>query len=213
MREQIKAFKRSRIIETASKLFFERGYEATSVESLATELGVTKPFIYSYFQNKRAILEAVHQQAAERIVSYIDQATSAGHASDEALSEFIRLFVFENIRNQVASGVFLQEEKHLSDNTLNTVRSLEREVNKKLTALIQEGIDQGLFHITDARIASMGISGMVRWVHRWYQRGGRHAPETIAQQMADLGLNMVRFNHPPVPRVPADNLADDGEHQ
>jgi AcrR family transcriptional regulator len=196
IREDIRAFKRSRIIETAQQLFFERGYEATSVELLANELGVTKPFIYSYFVNKRAILEAVHHQAAERILGYIDQATSTSNAPDQALEEFIRLFVADNIRNQVASGVFLQEEKHLSPEVLNAIKDVERSVNRKLAQLIQTGIDQGLFHIDDARMASMGISGMVRWVHRWYHSEGRHSPEAIADHLAELGLNMVRFKSP-----------------
>lgn len=193
MREEIKEFKRTRIIEEASKLFFERGYDGTSVDLLAQGLGVTKPFIYSYFQNKRAILEAVHQQAAERVLSYIEQASEIEGGAEKALSEFIRLFVHENIKNQVSSGVFLREEKHLSDATLKSVREIEKAVNKKLTRLIQRGIDEGIFHIDDASIASMGISGMVRWVHRWYHRGGRHSPEAIADQLAQLGLNMVRF--------------------
>lgn len=204
MREEIREYKRSRIIEEASKLFFERGYEGTSVDVLAQELGVTKPFIYSYFQNKSSILEAVHKQAAERVLSYIEQASMIEGGPEKGLSEFIRLFVHENIRNQVSSAVFLREEKHLSEETLKSVREIERLVNKKLTGLIQRGIDEGVFDIDDASIASMSISGMVRWVHRWYQRGGRHSPEAIAAQLARLGLNMVRFKQPSAPDGPGE---------
>jgi len=194
MRQEIKEYKRSRIIEEASKLFFERGYDGTSVDLLAQELGVTKPFIYSCFKNKYAILEAVHKQAAERVLNAIEQASLIKGGPEKGLSEFIRLFVHENIRNQVSSGVFLREEKHLAEETLKSVREIERSVNEKLTGLIQRGIDEGVFHVEDASIASMSISGMVRWVHRWYQRDGRHSPDAIAGQLAQLGLNMVLFN-------------------
>jgi AcrR family transcriptional regulator len=198
MREEIRAFKRLRIVEAAQQLFFERGYEATSVELLANELGVTKPFIYSYFENKRAILEAVHYQAAQRILTNIDLVTTTYDSPELALREFIRLFASDNIRNQVASGVFLQEEKHLSPEALNAIKILERSVNKKLAQLIQAGIDQGVFRVGDASMASMAISGIVRWVHRWYHRDGRLSPEAIADHLAELGLNLVCFEKKPV---------------
>ena len=197
MRQEIKEYKRSRIIEEASKLFFERGYDGTSLDLLAQELGVTKPFIYSYFDNKNSILEAVHEHAAEQVLADIEEASLIEGGAERGLAEFIRLFVHENIRNQVSSAIFLREEKRLSEATLDNIREIERAVNKKLTMLIQRGIDEGVFHIEDASLASMSISGMVRWVHRWYQRGGRYSPDAIAAQLAQLGLNMVRFNRHP----------------
>jgi AcrR family transcriptional regulator len=194
IREETRAFKRARIIETASRLFFELGYEATTVGLLSKELGVTKPFIYSYFDNKQDILEAVYHQSAERILMNVELVESQQGSPDKALAEFIRMFVNENILHQVTAGVFLQEEKHLSPEALKTVQKIERSVNKRLKELIQHGIDQGVFMIEDAGIAALAIIGMVRWVHRWYRRDGRLKPEMVAQQLSELGLNMVRYN-------------------
>lgn len=195
IREETRIFRKSRILETATRLFFELGYEATTVETLAKKLGVTKPFIYSYFSNKQEILEDVYRQSAERIAYYID--TGKGRKSPEqALADFIRLAVNENIVFQVISGVYLQEEKHLSPTMLHTVRNVERSIKAKLRQLIQEGIDRGVFAIADAGIATMAIIGMVRWVHRWYDREGRHSPEIVANSLAELGLNLVKYQNP-----------------
>src|SRR5260370_9123900 len=105
MREEIKEYKRSRIIEEASRLFYEQGFEATSVEMLASELGVTKPFIYSYFPNKRSILEAVYEQSASRLVGHIQQALKSDGSPEERLSPFIPVFVNETIKHQIAVGI------------------------------------------------------------------------------------------------------------
>lgn len=192
IREETRAFKKTRIVETAARLFFELGYEATTVGRLSKELGVTKPFIYSYFNNKQEILEAVYHQSAERILVYLDEAKSKG-SPDKALAEFIRLFVHENIVYQVTSGVYLQEEKHLSAETLSSVREVERTVNKKLRQLIQDGIDGGVFKVSDASMASMAVIGMIRWVHRWYHRDGKHDAEAIGQKFAEFGLDLVKY--------------------
>ena len=52
MREEILAYKRERIIEEAVKLFYQRGFTGTTLDDIAAELGVTKPFIYTHFRSK-----------------------------------------------------------------------------------------------------------------------------------------------------------------
>jgi AcrR family transcriptional regulator len=51
--------RRSRVIEVATKLFAERGYESTSVNDVAAEAGVSVGALYKYFPDKPALLEGV----------------------------------------------------------------------------------------------------------------------------------------------------------
>jgi TetR/AcrR family transcriptional regulator, cholesterol catabolism regulator len=192
MREEVREFKRARIVDQAAASFYRNGYEATSIDQLASELNVTKPFIYNYFPTKLAILEAVYQRSSERLVDNLRKELEVAGPPGERLRKFIRMYVLENITHQSSSGVFLQEEKRLSPEHLTRIRAIEHAFNDALTELIQEGIDTGKFRIESAGLASLGISGMVRWVHRWYKPAGRLSPDEIATQMAELGLNMVR---------------------
>lgn len=191
MRDEVRDYKRKRIVEEASKLFYQRGYEATSVETLAGELGVTKPFIYSYFENKRAILEAVYEEAAHRVLGHVEQAARSPGPPDAKLRHFIEIYVDENIKHQIASAIYLQEEKNLSPAIARSVGVVERRFNKILADMIQEGIDAEVYSIEDAKMASLCISGMVRWVHRWYKPQGRLPPAEIAATISAFALNMV----------------------
>lgn len=191
MRDEVKLYKKTRIVEEASKLFYQHGYDGTSVDMLAGELGVTKPFIYSYFDNKRAILEAVHEEAAHRVLGHIEAAVQSPGFPDEKLRHFIELYVDENIKHQIASGIYLQEEKNVSSEFSESINKLERRFNKILAGMIQEGIDSGIYSIQDAKMASLCISGMVRWVHRWYKPEGRLRPGEIASTISEFALNMV----------------------
>lgn len=49
----------AQIAEAAQKLFIERGYAGTSIESIAKEAGVAPETVYALFGNKRAILARV----------------------------------------------------------------------------------------------------------------------------------------------------------
>jgi len=48
---------RGRILNTAARLFVERGYAATSVADIAAEAGVASRTVYLDFPNKRALLD------------------------------------------------------------------------------------------------------------------------------------------------------------
>lgn len=193
MREEIREFKRQRILEVAERLFYESGYDATTVDLVASELGVTKPFIYNYFPNKTAILEALYEHVAERLLGYMDEDSTRGGAPEARLRQFVRVFVLENVRNQVASGVYLQEEKHLQPETRGRIKEIERKFNKRLASLVEEGIAKGVFDVDDAHLASLSISGMARWVHRWYRADGRAPAEEIADRIAAYALRVVGF--------------------
>ena len=51
------------IVAAAYDLFVEKGYAATSMESIAAKAGVAKQTIYGYFPDKRALFTAVIERA------------------------------------------------------------------------------------------------------------------------------------------------------
>ena len=50
---------RAAIVETAERLFLRSGIEATSLDAVAAELGLTKGAVYASFPSKAALVEAI----------------------------------------------------------------------------------------------------------------------------------------------------------
>jgi AcrR family transcriptional regulator len=50
---------RSQLIEVATRLFADRGYEDTSIEAVLREAGVSRGSLYHHFASKEALFEAV----------------------------------------------------------------------------------------------------------------------------------------------------------
>jgi len=65
------------VIDAALTAFGTRGYEATSLDSVAAELGVRKQTILYYFNSKEALLDAVIDEAAEELVAVVEGSLSA----------------------------------------------------------------------------------------------------------------------------------------
>jgi AcrR family transcriptional regulator len=70
-RAQSAARTRSRLLEAAQRVFFERGFHGASLEAVAEEAGVTKGAVYSRFESKAdlflAFQEERNQQAIRRV--------------------------------------------------------------------------------------------------------------------------------------------------
>lgn len=62
LREQKKAETSARLLATARKWFFEKGYAGTSMDELCAEAGVTRGALYHNFGGKEGLLEAVIRQ-------------------------------------------------------------------------------------------------------------------------------------------------------
>ena len=59
---EIIALKKDRIFEAAVDLFYDHGYENTTLDAVADKLKVTKPFIYSYYDSKAQLLTDICQR-------------------------------------------------------------------------------------------------------------------------------------------------------
>ena len=57
--------KRAQILDAAEQLFFEKGYDRTSVQDILDALGMSKGGFYHYFDSKEAVLRAVSERRAE----------------------------------------------------------------------------------------------------------------------------------------------------
>jgi AcrR family transcriptional regulator len=65
---------RQQVLQTAQRLFAEVGYDATSLQMIADELGLTKAAVYYYFHTKRDILDEAMRPGIERLMTLHDEA-------------------------------------------------------------------------------------------------------------------------------------------
>jgi AcrR family transcriptional regulator len=67
---------RGQILDTAQRLFTELGYDATSLQRIADEMGLTKAAVYYHFHAKSDILHAVMEPGIQRLAVLLDEAES-----------------------------------------------------------------------------------------------------------------------------------------
>ena len=88
IRDELKHFKKERILEEAERLFYERGFRGTSLDAIAESLDMTKPFIYGAYERKLDILVDIYERAMNRALDAIRGAREAGGTPAEQLRRF-----------------------------------------------------------------------------------------------------------------------------
>ena len=73
---------RTRVVAVALSAFGRRGYDVTSLDALAVELGVRKQTILYYFPSKEALLGAAVDQAADSVAAALE--ASVAHVAPDA---------------------------------------------------------------------------------------------------------------------------------
>ena len=67
---------RGQLIEVATGLFAEHGYEGTSIEAVLTAAGVSRGALYHHFAGKEALFTAVLEAVSERITAQLTEVIS-----------------------------------------------------------------------------------------------------------------------------------------
>jgi AcrR family transcriptional regulator len=181
------------VLEGAGRVFERLGYAQTTLENVATEVGINRATLYYYVGTKEELLVALLHQPIkqlrvelERIVA--EQAPAAEklvrglRAYVLAMSERPELFIFvrENI-DQVVNGPEATDLKENADRG-----------GRLLAQVIAEGAKNGEFRDdVDPAVAVLGIVGMFNWTYRWFDPQGPRTLVEIGETFIDMALSAL----------------------
>jgi AcrR family transcriptional regulator len=80
--------KRQQIIEAAKTCFLREGFEATSMNDITAEAGVSKGTIYVYFEDKEALFTTLCREERGRLLDFAQQELDASTTLREGLTRF-----------------------------------------------------------------------------------------------------------------------------
>lgn len=192
LKDEITAYKRRRILEEASHFFFANGYEATTLDSVAEQLNVTKPFIYSYYKNKGELLYEICQTGIQLSLTALEEALSVEGTASEQLKIVVERVARIIIENQRYVTVYLREEKSLLPEDARRIRDLRHTFDTKLAALLEKGKRTGEFDVAHPSRTSIWISGLLSWIALWYHEGGRWSATEVVMDAITMVQKMVQ---------------------
>ena len=169
-RKKEKESKRNNILKAARKLFFDKGFKAVTVDSIAAKAGVSKGSIYLYFDSKEEIYAQV--LIADNIEHHKDllYLSSKEAPAEELLREYseryVNNFLHDNELFRILMTFMLQtEQMNLTpQQNAELIRTTNDNI-KFVSGILQKGIDAGDFLPTiDVRQTQNAIWGMLNGI-------------------------------------------------
>lgn len=158
-----------KILDTASRLFSQKGYSNVSIRDVCRETGTTPPMIYYYFGSKRGLFDAVIR---ERITmnDFIGKLENEANKKESmnALYSFIDTYLRFFPENVFDIGLYIRDKAELDRKSANILyKNLER-INSILSSIIERCIKDGALRHIKPEIASECLIGMLN--HPIFQR-------------------------------------------
>lgn len=192
LKSEFVAFKTNRIVEVASKLFYQRGYSSCTLDNVADKLGVTKPFLYSYFKNKEAILAAICEVGISEALAVLEATLARKHASHrDLLAEVVRQVGRIVIDRQEYVVVYQREMKHLSAADYERILRMRHSFDHQIAELIARGIEAGEFRQDTDSFVAVWIGGLISWIPTWYSPGGQRSASDVIDQLVAAALRLA----------------------
>ena len=151
--------RRNEIIETAGKLFEEKGYEQTQVQDIVNEIGVAKGLFYYYFKSKDEVMEELADRYADAIIDAVNKLIDKDISTFDKINRIFQIFIDSAEKK---SGIFM--------GILNVKNGITHEriffnVGKKMVPLVTElilsGNDNGECNCSDPKfITEFLVSGL-----------------------------------------------------
>lgn len=89
----VAAATRQQIVEAADRLFYERGFEATSFADIAGAVGLSRGNFYYHFKTKDELLDAVITHRLFKTKSMLDVWKANAETPEERILSFVNLLV------------------------------------------------------------------------------------------------------------------------
>jgi len=183
--------RRRAIEDTASELFRERGYAATSVRDIARALDIQGASLYAHVASKEDVLWAI----VDRVATAFEQATAGAYepATDpiDRLRAFVRAHVQVICADPGASSVFVHEWRHLSSDRRAAILERRDAYERRLRSLIADGTADGAFAMVDPAVAATFLLTALNGIPTWYRHDGHLAPAQLADAYADLAVRSL----------------------
>lgn len=191
LKAEVIALKRKRIVDAARRLFYEKGYERTTLDDIAERLQVTKPFIYSYYKNKNELLHEIAQQCIGECLDAQSRVLAGKLSTADKLARIVEDVAQIIVNNQANTIIYLREEMNLDWHVAQKIREQRNEFDHRNMKLLRDGARSGSMKVVDERVTARCIGGVLVWCALWYRDLGVLSPAAIAQMVSQNVMSMV----------------------
>ena len=167
--------RRRELLEAATELFRERGFEVSTVQAIAGKAGVAAGTVYLYFPSKEAILVALQEDFEAGLLDRFAESAEAVLAEEDTSGEIVG---YEEVVERLIDGIvdYSLERRAVCEVIARHVGRagiasedpmLAGSLTELLARVIREGVRLGYVHTSDPEMAAylLNLSAVIAIGH------------------------------------------------
>lgn len=198
----------TQILEHATRVFYEKGYEGASMRDLSRQSGMSLAGLYYYFENKENLLYMIQRHTFRTVIDRLKQQLAGVSDPERRLRIFIENHLEYFLMNMKAMKVLSHEAGALKNELGQEIVGIKREYYRICLGLLQElkrtrgvqsppsnGADPksstGRGARNEDRTQVLSLFGMMNWIYTWHNPRMDADAGELARTMGDVFISGV----------------------
>ncbi len=181
--------RRLQLLDVGRAVFAERGYEAASVEEIATRAKITKPIVYEHYSGKEGLYAVVVDREVQALIQRITDSLVGDHP--RTLLEQAAMAFLTYIEDEPQGFRILVRDSPVASST-GTLASVIGDIATQVEYIMRNEFKSRGFDTKLSPLYSQALVGMVALVGQWWLDEGNPKKEVVAAHLVNLAWNGLK---------------------
>jgi len=188
--------RKENILDEAAHLFRQKGFSATSVQDIASAVGIKAASLYNHISSKQEILQEICLPISDSFSEGMKNVLSSSLTSIEKLEALVALHLRITHEYEDKMALITGDWIHLKGKALSSYKKARKAYEKDFIAIIdackKDGfIDQSI----DSEISLFSILSSLHWLYSWRERHQVMSSLELEKQLKECllgGLKLIK---------------------
>ncbi|MEM9069459.1 MAG: TetR/AcrR family transcriptional regulator [Myxococcota bacterium] len=187
------------LVSAGLVLFLDKGVASVTIDEIASRAGTAKGNFYRYFDDKRALVDAILDKPAAEVRRAMRRcAVSLARANDEeglsaAYTDLANALALVAMKHLPVMRLYLQENRAPATSETAGLHALADELEDGAVRLTEVAVEHGLLRVSDPRVSALAVVGAVEQLAIAIFRGRLDVPPAdVATMVVSMVLEGIR---------------------
>jgi AcrR family transcriptional regulator len=178
------------ILREAHELFYEKGYEKSSMREIAERVGISKAAMYHHFTNKEEMLYTLCLVAGNLVYSSLQQAIRRNQDLNvpikDQLMDILLEYTTSYLQNKNFNKILLHDIESLPEDKKRVILDIEKANVNQLRAYLNSLMQKGRLRECNLTVLTFSLFSAVHWLYFWYRPDKGLTIKEIVEHIVDI---------------------------
>jgi AcrR family transcriptional regulator len=188
----------AKILEHATAIFYEKGYEGASIRDLSRASGMSLAGLYYYFESKEKLLYVIQRHLFLSVMDLVRERLRDESDPEQRIRVFILAHLEYFLANPKSMRVLSHEDDALKEEFGADIARLKRQYYHCCADLV-DALKAAKDLQFNSRVAVLSLFGMMNWIYTWYNPHVDGDARVLAREIGDVFLGGIYATLSPRP--------------